>query len=293
MEKVSVIIPVYCQWELVKKNISALLNYDKQNIEEIIIVDDCSPEQNPYKFDNGTVRIIHNENNMGYTATVNNGLRIAKSEVVVVLDSDAYSVGSFIQKLISMYDADSSIGCVGFGTIDNMGNDTGNYQYESSVLGLIAGQFLKAKFGFLRFWRNRNILPNSCAISFRKTCLQELKYFDEKCFPVLGADIDISMRIHRSKWKLVFTRKIIICHKGGNSYKINYKRVLLYYECHWKLLKKFGLLWFPNFTKVAIRERIKVELLILKLLANKRPTVDYNDKIKGRLNLLKEIDAYE
>jgi len=237
MEKVSVVIPVYGQWNLAKRNIDALLKYDKKLIEEILVVNDCSPEENPYEFDK-IVWIINNESNLGYAGTVNNGLKQAKSKIIVLLDSDAYPVAEFIDKLIKMYAADPQIGCIGFGTIDEDGSDTGNYQLEPSVLGLIAGQLLEAKFDFLRFWRRKSKLPFSCAVSFTKNCLEDLSYFDAETFPVLEADNDISIRVHRSKWKLVFTREILICHKGGNSYKINHKRVVLFHESRWKLLKK-------------------------------------------------------
>ncbi|MEO6520469.1 MAG: glycosyltransferase [Mucilaginibacter sp.] len=290
MEKVSVVIPVYGQWNLLKRNIDALLKYDRDFISEIIVVNDCSPDQNPYEFDDEIVNIITNDTNKGYAGTVNNGLRKAKSSIIVLLDSDAYPLGKFIEKLLTMYKANPAIGCIGFGTVDDYGNDTGNFQYEPSILGLIAGQQLEAKFGFFRFWRNKNILPYSCAVSFTKDCLAGIDYLDEKRFPVLEADNDISMRVHRSKWKLLFTREIIICHKGGNSYKINYKRVVLFHESRWKLLRKHGLIWPVFLAKFLLQLRINMELVIFKILKNKNDR--YLDKLEGRKIITKSIKHY-
>ena len=287
------VIPVYGQWDLVKRNIDALLKFDRELIAEILAVNDCSPSKNPHVFDEDIVTIIENERNLGYTGTVNNGLRKSSSRIVVLLDSDAYPISPFIQKLTAMYESDQTIGSIGFATVDDDGNDTGNYQYESSILGLIAGQALEAKFGYLRFWRNRNILPNSCAVSFRKTCLEELGYFDEQNFPVLEADVDLSMRIHRSKWKQLFTREIVICHRGGYSYKIDYKRVSLFHRSKWSLLKKHGLLPFPALAKAAIKGRIRVELIMGKLMSiTSSHDTSYAEKIKGRKILIKEVDSY-
>jgi GT2 family glycosyltransferase len=292
MEKVSVVIPVYGQWHLLKRNIDALLQYDGGQIAEIVVVDDCSPDPNPYAFSNEVVRIIRNTKNLGYTGTVNNGLKEARSRIIVLLDSDAYPLGPFIDKLLSMYEADSTIGCIGFGTLDEQGRDTGNYQYEPSAGELIVGQQLAAKLGFLRFWKNKNKLPYSCAVSFTRQCMEDLNYLDGD-FPVLDADNDISMRIHRSKWKLVFTKAIMICHSGGNSYKINYKRVLLFHESRWKLLKKHHLLQFPRVTKFLLRTRIIMECLVFKILLLWDPgNSRHIEKMQGRKLLMNAIKRY-
>jgi GT2 family glycosyltransferase len=294
MEKVSVVIPVYGQWNFLKRNVEALLKYDIDYIEEIIVVDDCSIEKNPYNFNSQIVKIIVNDNNRGYAGTVNNGLKQAKSDIIVLLDSDAYPIGEFVQKLLIMYSKDSLIGCVGFSTVNDDGDATGNYVYEPSILGLIAGQKLESKLGFLRFWRKKNILPYSCAVSFRKDCIKELGYLDDKSFPVLEADHDISMRIHRSKWKLIFTDEIIICHQGGISYKVNHKRVVLFHIGRWKLLRKHNMILFIFLSKFLIQLRLEIELIIFKLLAfiNKNNN-KYEDKIQGREILIKEVKSFQ
>lgn len=293
MERVSVVIPVYGQWHLLKRNVDALLTYDQHRIAEIIVVDDCSPDPNPYQFNNEVVRVIRNMKNQGYTGTVNNGLREAKCRIIVLLDSDAYPLGPFVDTLVNMYNTNNAIGCIGFGTIDDSGRDTGNYQYEPSAGELIVGQQLAAKLGFLRFWRNKNKLPYSCAVSFTRQCLEGLNYFDGN-FPVLDADNDISMRIHRSKWKLVFTKDIMICHSGGNSYKINYKRVLLFHESRWKLLKKHNLLLLPGLTKLLLRTRINMECLVFQILILLQPgNGRLMEKIQGRRLLMNEIKDYK
>jgi glycosyltransferase involved in cell wall biosynthesis len=292
MEKVSIVIPVYGQWHLAKRNIDALLRHDCQYIAEIIVVDDCSPEKNPYQFDEELVRVISNNENKGYTSTVNNGLKKAASDIIVLLDSDAYPISPFIQKMLGMYAADLSLGCVGFGTVDDNGKETGSYIYEPALLGLIVGQQLEMRLGLRK---NKNILPFSCSVSFRKSCLEELGYFNEQIFPVLDADLDISMLIHRSKWKLIYTKEIILSHQGGNSYKVNSKRVILFHESRWKLLKKYDLVPFPALAKLFIKTRIGFEVAAFKLLSafSKSSSDKYTEKIKGRKTLLERIDDYK
>ncbi|HLZ16493.1 MAG TPA: glycosyltransferase [Cyclobacteriaceae bacterium] len=290
MKGVSIIIPVYGQWHLVKLNIERNFQYDEGHIHEVIIVDDCSPEPNPYLFPD-PVRIIKNAKNLGYTGTVNAGLKAATSEIVVLLDSDAYPVGPYMTRLIGIYE-DAGIGCVGFKTVDESGNNTGNFDYEPSMAGLIAGQMLYARLQHLDIFSSKRILPYSCAVSFRKKCLEELAYFDEKNFPVLDADHDLSMRIHRSKWKLVFIPEIVICHKGGNSIPRNHKRVLTFHRGRWRLLKKFGLIKSPWLAKRLLRARVRAEILVLEVQSRLKDRSRYEDKLKGRKILLQEIKDY-
>ena len=293
IEQVSVVIPVYGQWNLVKRNIDALIKFDAEYLREILVIDDCSPQPNPYIFDRALVKVIPNQTNLGYSGTVNKGLKEAVSSIIVLLDSDAYPVGPFIRQLGFLFSSDMSIGCIGFSTVDEQGTMTGNYQFESNIAGLIMGQALEARLKISSYKKKKNILPHSCAVSFKKQCLVEMNYLDEIHFPVLDADVDLSMRIHRSRWKLVFTRDITICHKGGSSYQVNYKRVLLHHKSRWALLKKFDLIPLPALMKALIRVRVRTELAILRLCTFiRKDAVFYEEKIKGRRILLKDIDAY-
>ncbi|RZK45174.1 MAG: glycosyltransferase family 2 protein [Hymenobacter sp.] len=293
MQKVSVIIPVYNQWHLVKRNVDALLLFDKIHIAEIIIVDDCSPEKNVFEFNNELVKVISNEHNKGYAGTVNNGLKKAHSSIVVLLDSDAYPICPFIENLLAMYAADTSLGCIGFQTIDDEGNKTGSYTFEPSLLGLLVGQQLEMR---LNIKKSNDVIPYSCSVSFRKACLEDLGYLNEKDFPVLDADFDISMHIHRSKWKLIIADDITVSHSGGHSYKINYKRVLLFHDSRWKLLRNHGQIHFPRFIKMLLKSRIHLELNILRVLSlfsSNTASESYDDKVRGRKILLQHADLYE
>jgi GT2 family glycosyltransferase len=288
MKGVSIVIPVYGQWSLVKLNVERNFQYDSDYIHEVIIVDDCSPDPNPYQFNN-KVRIIRNEKNRKYTGSVNVGLKAATSDIIVLLDSDAYPVNSYIPRLLKIYE-NHLVGCVGFKTVDNKGNDTGNFDYEPSLIGFVAGQQLHSKFKHLDFFSRKRILPFSCAVSFRKKCLEEMNYFDEEKFSVLDADNDLSIRIHRSNWKLIFAREIEIYHEGGNSIPRNHKRVLTYHQSRWRLLEKHGLIRWPRLAKLLLGLRVRVEILVLRLKL--KATEADIDKLQGREILLKEIKDY-
>jgi GT2 family glycosyltransferase len=222
----------------VERNVKALLAFDEAYITEVIVVDDCSPINN-YIFFPSKVKIIRNSQNLHYTGTVNNGLLAAKGDIILLLDSDAYPTHSFLPQLIDLYTRKPDLGCVGFKTVDEQGNDTGNTMPEPSVLSLISGQYLHGKLRKYNPFASKNIMPFSCAVSFRKACLDDIGILDVTNFPVLDADQDMSMRIHRSRWQLAYEPSIEIFHKGGGSISKDGKRVLLFYDSRWKLLNKY------------------------------------------------------
>ncbi|MBO9699690.1 MAG: glycosyltransferase family 2 protein [Sporocytophaga sp.] len=289
MDKVSIVIPVYGQWHLLKRNIDSLIKFDKDLIHEIIFVNDCSPEKNPYVFDDSIVKEVLNITNKGYAGTVNVGLKKASSDIVVLLDSDAYPIESFIRKVIDAFRKNKRLGCIGFATVDDEGSPVGNFRYEPNVYGLMLGQKLEAKLSFLN-GKKGNLLPYSCAVAFRKKCLEDMEYLDEINFPVLDADHDISMRIHRSNWILKYDSDITVSHKGGNSYQINYKRVLLFYNSRWRLLKKHNKLGVSSIVKKVILSRLYFEWVLLKGLLMVKPNNEmYKEKMEGRKIIINSV----
>jgi len=285
--KVSIVIPNYNTWNLVQRNVDACLKLDNPSIFEIIVVDDCSPTSNFIDFDS-KVKVIRNTRNLQYTATVNVGLKAASGDIIVLLDSDAYPIDSFLNNLIGIYQSDSSVGCVGFKTVDASGNDTGNFLPEPSVLSLISGQKIHKIFRKCNVFESKRILPFSCAVSFRKTMLDNIGLLDES-FPILEADHEMSMRIYRSdRWNLLYEPAICIYHTGGGSISLNSKRVISFYRYRWQLLRKFNKIQFPFLVKTIIILRLFIEKLFFLsfiLVNSNKGTV--SDKIKGRTELIR------
>lgn len=106
--KVSVIIPVFNQQELVIKAIESI---PKRNDIEIIVIDDGSEDstwQNliEYRKNNSFLNQIYlyNEENKGVAYTVNKGYDNAKGEYVVLLGSDDYFYTDKFKEIIKELD---------------------------------------------------------------------------------------------------------------------------------------------------------------------------------------------
>ena len=93
--KLSVIIPVYNQEELV---IRAIDSIPRRDDIEIIVIDDGSTDKTwknlfiYQKFQNNKIVLLRNDKNMGVSYTLNRGYDIVKGEYVVLLGSDDYFI---------------------------------------------------------------------------------------------------------------------------------------------------------------------------------------------------------
>ena len=116
--KISVIVPIYKVEKYLRRCIDSIINQTFKNIE-IILVNDGSPDNCPkiceeYKNKDNRIIII-NQENQGLSAARNSGIRIARGQYLVFIDSDDYIEEDMIEYLyegIVKYDVD--ISCCGY-----------------------------------------------------------------------------------------------------------------------------------------------------------------------------------
>jgi hypothetical protein len=292
--KISVLISNYKTWPLVVESLKAITTLDAANIiSEVMIVDDCSAENIPVEVSsNPLVRIIHNEKNIGYVASVNKGMALLKEEIVLLLDSDARPLTSF-EKIIDHFQQDDKLGLLGFTLLDRNNNITGSWEERPGAGSLIFGQMLESK---IRKWFPRKTSEQvvfSCALAIRKRAFEEVDGFDEG-FDFLDADIDFSMRIHKTLyWKVKVDESIRMLHEGGGSPQLTAKRVIRFYRNRMRLLRKHKLLGNVFITRLLIYLRTLCEYIGLFVVGNLRyPPEVRKDKLSSRSEILKNIFSW-
>ncbi|MCD4731699.1 MAG: glycosyltransferase [Bacteroidales bacterium] len=110
---VSVIIPVYNRKQFLTEAINSVLNQIYDNIE-VIVVDDGSTEDlseimNTFK---GKIKVKKHNRNLGLSATLNSGLRIARGEFVGILADDDLYTPDKIEKQIGAFKRNPEIDVV-------------------------------------------------------------------------------------------------------------------------------------------------------------------------------------
>lgn len=100
--KISVIIPAFQAEKTIMRCLTSLLNQTYQNYE-IIVVDDGSTDQTSDLLEaccqgHSTIQVIH-QTNMGAMDARLNGMKIAKGEYILFLDSDDWLVETALESL--------------------------------------------------------------------------------------------------------------------------------------------------------------------------------------------------
>ncbi len=113
---ISFIVPAFNEEKTIAETIEHIFNTGYKNILEIILVNDCSSDDT-LKIAKGLtkkykkLKILDNKKNLGKASSLNRALKIAKGELVAVVDADSYPVRDSIDKMIGFFD-DEKVGAV-------------------------------------------------------------------------------------------------------------------------------------------------------------------------------------
>jgi FkbM family methyltransferase len=259
---IGVLVTTYNAAAQTKRCLDAVLRESEGQVQEIVVVDDSSTP--PFEYGNERVRIFRHSKNLGYVESVNRGCAALTTDVVVLLDCDAYVIGDFAATARQLFQNDESLGLAGFTLQDEAGRPTGSAEYEPTVWSLVLGQRLYHRFSELLANRSSRVFF-SCAVAIRRECFVQLGGFDSR-FDFLDADIDFSMRVNRSRWRARLGEGLHAVHEGGGSPQSSAKRVVRYHTNRYELLKKHGLMGYPGLVQVSVLMRAAVEQVILSIV---------------------------
>jgi GT2 family glycosyltransferase len=106
--KVDVIIPVYNAIDSTISCIESLILHAWENINTIVIMNDNSDKETKLKLmeleSHSTIVLVHNEENLGFGGNVNKGFQYAKTDYVLVINSDTVANSNFVLPLIRALD---------------------------------------------------------------------------------------------------------------------------------------------------------------------------------------------
>lgn len=213
MYQVSVVIPNFNGKELLQDCLETLPFNENY---ELIVVDNGSSdgsiqmlmEKYPY------VTRICNDNNMGFSAAVNQGIKEAKAPYVILLNNDTKIREGFIEALKDTLDNDPGIfsasSCMVSMKEPDIIDDTGDY-YNALGWAFTLG---KGK-PVAKYQKMRKVF-SACggASIYRKEVFEKIGYFDENHFAYLE-DVDVGFRSQIYGYKNVYNNKAVCLHVGS------------------------------------------------------------------------------
>jgi len=192
---VSVLIPAYNEEDSIKGTVEAVLKSDYKNILEIIVINDGSTD-NTRKIVEGVMKKnklvkILNKKNSGKADSINQALKIAKGELVVIMDADSYICSDAIGKMIGFFD-DKDVASV-TGRILVKNKDKMLEKLQASEYAMIA--FSRKLLEFVEgIW----VTPGALSM-YRKDALLKVGGFDVKN---ITEDVEITWRLIKNGYKI-------------------------------------------------------------------------------------------
>lgn len=213
--KVSVVIPNYNGRSLLENCIESLLLQTYKDFE-IIVVDNGSTDDS-YELiirQFPQIKFISLGANYGFSKAVNEGIKSANGEYIVLLNNDVECTNDWLENLVKCIEQDEKIFSVSskllqYYTRDKI-DDAGD---ELNLLGIAfqQGNNLSNK----SYTRRRSIF-SSCAGAaiYRKKLFNVIGYFDENFFAYLE-DVDIGFRAKIYGYKNIYCPNAIVYHMSG------------------------------------------------------------------------------
>jgi GT2 family glycosyltransferase/lipopolysaccharide/colanic/teichoic acid biosynthesis glycosyltransferase len=213
---------------------------------EIFVVDNASVDgsQAMVKKRFPNVRLIENIRNVGFSTANNQALKKAQGEYILILNPDTLIQEDTLLTLKKQLDEDPVLGAVGCKLL----NPDGSYQINSRrsfptpwvafsrIVGLsrmFPKSHLFGKYNLTYLDPDEesevDVLSGSLMMLRRKT-IEQVGSFDEDYF-MYGEDIDLSYRIKKAGWKIMYTPATKAIHyKGESTKKSEFSAITRFYS---------------------------------------------------------------
>jgi hypothetical protein len=217
---VSIVVLNWNGKDMLKTCLQSLSHLTYPNYE-IIVVDNASTDGSPemVRRDFPSAKVIVNEENLGFAAGCNVGIRVAKGKLIALFNNDAIAEPAWLTKLVEPMVSCSKIGMASGITL----------QLAPSDFVLSAGQRIDALTG--ETWRlgygNRLTSLNEvddidylsgCAILLRKETMNRIGLLDEEFF-LCGEDLDWNLSAKRAGYEGKLVPGAIVWHMDSASRK--------------------------------------------------------------------------
>lgn len=217
--KSSIVIATYNKLEYTKQCIESIRAYTSPDSYEIIVVDNHSSDDTIEWLKGQTdIKLICNQENMGFPKACNQGIEIATGNNILLLNNDTIVTPGWLDNLTSCLYSSSTIGAVGpvTNSCSNLQQIPVSYNSIDSMIDF-ATQYNQSN---PQRWEERLRLIGYCML-IKKHVVDEIGLLDERFTPGNCEDDDYSHRLRLAGYRLMVCSDTFIHHFGSTSFKDN------------------------------------------------------------------------
>lgn len=286
----TVLITVYRCWPQAAECIRHLKVFAGINGQtEILLVNDDPGSPVPEFMVNAPgVTIINNPVNMGYVASVNRGVALAKGETILLLDADAY-IQTPVEAALMLIAKDPEARLLV--PVCHLADGTlvRRLYPQPHIVSMLFGQ------QFEKWWvqklRSPQMVSHSYAWIFRRVDFLSIGGFDEQLY-FLEADVEFCMRLQKAfPGGSRMCGSVQVIHEGGANPIRRNQRVAEWYRSRWYILNKHNAIPFRPLCKGLITIRLQLEKGLAAIFTLTQPGQNsfWRQKSEGRKMLLKDL----
>lgn len=217
---VSVVVLTYNNLHLTRECLESLMEFTEYPNWELILVDNASTDGTPdyltqFAEQHENVKVFLNQDNLGFAAGNNVGIRNSTSDYVVLLNNDTYVTRGWLWGLVRYFQQDPHLGLLGPVT-NNIGNEA-KIAIEYSDFESMATESRKYTSQHARELFYINTVAFFCAV-IRREVLDEVGLLDEAFKCGFFEDDDFCVRARNAGFKVGVAEDVFIHHHLSASF---------------------------------------------------------------------------
>lgn len=223
---VDVIVPVYRGLEDTQRCILSALASPCQTAWHLVVINDCSPEPEVSQWlrdiaaQETRITLLENQDNLGFVATVNRGMRLHPDRDVLLLNSDTEVANDWLDRIQRAAYAQPQVASV---TPFSNNATICSYPRFCEANELPAGHTTASLDKLFAQHLAGHAVSVPTGVGFcmyiRRACLQEIGGFDEEHFGKgYGEENDFCIRAHNAGWTNLHLLDTFVRHVGGISF---------------------------------------------------------------------------
>ncbi len=268
--KLSIIIVSYNTKELLKQCLDSVSKSSFKEPYEVIVVDNASSDGSE------DLATIKNHQNTGYPFSNNQGIKIAKGEYVLLLNSDTeVKIGAF-EKLVSFMNSHPQVGIASAQLLNPDGSIQPSGGYLPRLSNIAAWMLLLDDIPVLKnficayhvnrpsFYSKTHEIGwvQGAAMIVRKKTLEEIGTLDENIF-MYGEDVELCLRAKKKNWQVWTIAEAQVVHKSfQSSGGVSSNALLGEYKGLMYLFQKHKAPWELPLSKLLLKAGAAIRMLL-------------------------------
>jgi len=216
---VSIIIPVYNQWDYTYNCLSSILENKEDSKFEVIIADDLSTDetQNITEFVEN-ITVVRDGVNRGFLLNCNNAATFAKGKYILFLNNDTSVQPGWLSSLTDLMERDEQIGIAGSKLVypDGRLQEAGGIIWDDAS-GWNYGRLNNPDNSEFNYVKEVDYISGA-SIIVRRSFWDEVEGFDERYVPAYFEDSDLAFEARKRNYKVVLQPSSVVVHFEGISH---------------------------------------------------------------------------